>query len=94
MMATALFDTVKTELVKVNHWFKANKLSLNVKKTNYTFFNKPSIKGNIILKITELVISNKVMKRKRFTKFLGVILEECITWKDHIRTVQNKIAKI
>ena len=34
------------------------------------------------------------MKRKRFTKFLGVILDECITWKDHIRTVQNKIAKI
>ena len=32
MMATALFDTVKTELVKVNHWFKANKLSLNVKE--------------------------------------------------------------
>ena len=27
-----LFNTVKTELVKVNHWFKANKLSLDVKK--------------------------------------------------------------
>ena len=35
-----------------------------------------------------------MIKRKRFTKFLGVILEECITWKDHIRKVQNKIAKI
>ena len=27
-----LFHTVDTELVKVNHWFKTNKLSLNVKK--------------------------------------------------------------
>ena len=34
------------------------------------------------------------MKRKRFTKFLGVIFEERIIWKDRIRTVQNKIAKI
>ena len=25
-----LFDTVDTELAKANHWFKANKLSLNV----------------------------------------------------------------
>ena len=26
-------------------------------------------------------------------KFLGVILGESISWKDHIRTVKNKIAK-
>ena len=26
-------------------------------------------------------------------KFLGVILDKCILWKDHIRTVENKIAK-
>ena len=26
-------------------------------------------------------------------KFLGIILDECITWKDPIRTVENKIAK-
>ena len=28
------FHTLNTESVKVNHWFKANKLSLNVKKYN------------------------------------------------------------
>ena len=70
-----LFHTTNTELVKVNHWFKANKLSLNVKKTNYTLFHKPSTKGNIPLKIPKLVISNKLMERKRFIKFLGIILE-------------------
>ena len=34
------------------------------------------------------------MERKRFIKFLGIILDECISWKDHIRTVENKTAKI
>ena len=29
---------VNTELVKANHWFKANKLSLNVKKRRNTAF--------------------------------------------------------
>ena len=34
-----------------------------------------------------------MIKRKRYIKFLGAIIDECITWKGHIRTVENKIAK-
>ena len=34
-----LFHTVNTELVQGNHWFKANKLTLNAKKTNFTLFS-------------------------------------------------------
>ena len=74
-----LFHTVNTELVKVNHWFKANKLSLNAKKTNYTLFHKPSTKDDVPLKIPELVIGTKLIKRKRYIKFLGVMIGECIT---------------
>ena len=33
------------------------------------------------------------MKQKRYIKFSGVMIDECITWKDHIGTVENKIAK-
>ena len=62
----------------LNHWFKANKFSLTVKKTDYTFFHKPSTKGEIPLKIPELVISDKLIERKRFIKYLDVILDECI----------------
>ena len=85
-----LSHTVNTKLVKVNHWFKANKLSLNAKKKkkkkekNYIFFHKPSTKDNIPLKIPELVINTKLIKRKRYIKFLGVMINECITWKDRI----------
>ena len=64
-----LFHTVNTELVKVNHWFIANKLSLNAKRTNYTLFHKPSTKEDIPLKIPELVIGTKLIKRKRYTVF-------------------------
>ena len=57
-----LFHTVNTELVKVNHWFKANKLSLNVRKTNYTLFYKHSTKDDLPLKIPELVTRNKLIE--------------------------------
>ena len=35
-----LFDTVNKELRKLNYWFHANKLSLTISKTKYTFFHK------------------------------------------------------
>ena len=46
------------------------------------------------LKILEVIINNKLIERKRFIKFLGAVLAECISWQDHIRiTAKNKIAK-
>ena len=35
-----LFKTVNDELIKINEWFSANKLSLNVGKTKFSLFHK------------------------------------------------------
>ena len=35
-----LFSPVNEELEKLGDWFIANRLSLNIKKTKYTFFHK------------------------------------------------------
>ena len=45
---------------------------------NYNFLPKPSTKDGIFSKIPELVISNKLIEQKRFTKFLGFLLDECL----------------
>ena len=37
---TVLFDMVNKELTTVDKWLIANKLSLNVTKTNYVIFKK------------------------------------------------------
>ena len=58
-----LFATVNGELNKINQWFLANKLSLNVTKTEYSFFHKTSKKDNIPLKLLRFQINNK----KRYT---------------------------
>ena len=50
-----LFNTVNKELEKIDEWFKSNKLSLNVKKTNYIFFHKKTQRDNIPLKLPELI---------------------------------------
>ena len=36
-----LFAIVNEELMNINDWFMANKLSLNVGKTKYSLFHKP-----------------------------------------------------
>ena len=71
-----LFSTINMELEKVSEWFKTNKLSLNVKKTNYTLFHKSSSKDYLNLKLPELKTVNSVLKRQISVKFLGVMLDE------------------
>ena len=39
-----IFSTVNSELDYINHWFKVNELSLNIKKTKYTLFHKKTDK--------------------------------------------------
>ena len=82
MNIKTLFDTVNKELV--NEWFKANKLSLNTKKTEYTFFHKLSKKGKIPLLLPKLKINGILIRRSNQIKFLGIVIDENITWNDHI----------
>ena len=88
-----LFSTVNNELEKINEWFISNKLSLNVEKTKYSFFHKPSKKEDIPLVLPKLKVSDHEIERVDSIKFLGVFLDENLTWKEHIRYTENKIAK-
>ena len=88
-----LFKSVNRELEHINEWFKANKLSLNITFTNYILFYPKRKEDLIPLKLPELLINSKPITRVKNTKFLGVIIDENITWKNHISTVENKISK-
>lgn len=88
-----LFETVNLELDLINEWFKANKLSLNVKKTKYTLFCKKSKLDDLPLILPPLIINNTNIKRECHISFLGVILDETLNWKKHIEITENKISK-
>ena len=88
-----LFSTLNEELASIRQWFTSNKLSLNAKKTKYSFLHKPSKKDGIPLMLPKLTISNHVTEKQEFIKFLGVPLDENLNWKEHIKCIENKIAK-
>ena len=39
-------------------------------------------------------MNKSIITRVRATKFLGVIIDEKLTWKDHISLVRSKLSKI
>ena len=88
-----LFEKMNKELTNVSNWFNANKLSLNVKKTKFSFFHKSLKKDNIPLRLPNLNINGFTIERESSIKFLGVWIDENLTWRDHIYTVENKITK-
>ena len=87
------FTVVNNELVNIKDWFTANKLSLNVEKIKYSFFHKPSKKHDISLRLPKLKTNNYEIQREESIKFLGVLLDQHLTWKEHIKRTENKIAK-
>ncbi len=92
-----LYTTMNNELQKLTEWFKANKLCLNVKKTKYILF-RPSI--NYPQNINEHIVLNgqnvdrvgNAQSEKSF-KFLGINIDETLSWKHHISKVCSKIAR-
>ena len=68
-------------------------MSLNNGKTKYTFFHKLRKRDEIPLLLPKLLINNKTIKRERSLKFLGVMLDENLSWNDHIHLIENKISK-
>jgi hypothetical protein len=83
-----LCNVINRELDKVNTWFEVNRLSLNVKKTQFMVFS-----NRRLLSEPEICINNIDLDRVKVTKFLGVKIDESLNWKEHIATVKSKIAR-
>ena len=62
-------------------------------KTKHSFFYKPSKRDDIPLALAKLYIDNNQIQRSESIKFFGVFLDENLTSKDHIKYIENKIAK-
>ena len=85
-----LAASLNSELNKLSAWFKANKLSLNLKKTNFMLFKPRQKKYHFPMQIS---VNEQKIKQVKETVFLGVVLDEHLTWKPHISQVAGKISK-
>ena len=85
----SMVSIINTELNAVVEWLNANKLSLNIDKTNYMIFAPKGKSTNH----QGIYISDKQINEVNRTKFLGVMLDNNLTWANHISYISNKISK-
>ena len=78
--------TVNRELVGVDNWLKANRLSLNVSETAYMIISNQ--KNALDIKIRETIL-----RKVSTVKFLGVTLYENLTLNDYVKNATTKISK-
>lgn len=71
-------------------WFLANKMSFNKDKTSYMFFN---YKRKTCSDDIGLSLDNVRLSCESSCKYLGVIIDEKLNWKEHIEYVITKIKK-
>ena len=84
-----LEQQINNELRQVSLWLKVNKLSLNVSKTHYIVFTR---KSNTVTSV-DIRIENQAINEVNKTKFLGVIIDKKLTWKEHISYLSSKISR-
>ena len=88
-----LEETLNAELDKLNKWTLSNFLFINKRKTEFVSFGTDArlskATDTVVIKIGDYEI-NRVYD----FKYLGIVLDDSLTWKDHVRYVISKVGKI
>ena len=76
--------SLEHDMMLLTDWYQANQLSLNVTKTVLIKFWSDS-------NLFSLKIDNVTLSNTKSTKFLGITIDECLTWNEHVGTLHNKL---
>ena len=84
----SLISKANSELHKVSNWFRANILQLNISKTKCMLYNvKVAVTSNNI----ELKLYNERIRQVDSLNFLGLIIDQKLSWPEHIQYISRKI---
>jgi len=73
---------------KLNKWFKSNLLFLNFDKTYFIQFYNASKRTSV----TEIKYEDEQISIANETKFLGLYINNNLSWKTHIENIKNKLS--
>lgn len=82
-----LYEELSTALVS---WVSNNGLLLNIRKTNYMIFTR---QRQLNLNTLVLKIGGIPIERKSVARFLGVLLDDKLTWTQHIAAIKSKMSR-
>ena len=80
---------VNRDLALLVHWLRANKISLNASKTEIILFRTIRTK---ITKHLNFRLSGQQIKPSHHAKYLGVFIDENLSWDTHLLKLSQKLA--
>ena len=84
----SVIEIMEREFQKVLTWLSTNRLLINLKNTHLMVFTNRKCPQEISLKVKDNVITETSE-----SKFLGVIVDNKLSWASHIKLISNKISK-
>ena len=85
-----LIRIMNEEMVKVVDWLQLNRLSLKLNKTHFILFRRKRIKTSLS---EDLIINNIKIGMIERTKFLGVIIDQNLSFQSHILYIKGKVVR-
>ena len=82
----------RDSLAAVYKWFCDNRLTLNISKSSFAIYHRKGRRmhgDNFALEI-----NNVNLERVKSVKFLGVILDDHLSWEHHVNVVTSRISKL
>lgn len=86
-----LINEAQTDLNTLNEWFLHNLLTINTSKTSYMIFHA---KNKKIPPYTPLKVNNYIINQSNKEKYLGLMLDDKLTWGPHISHVRSKLTSL
>ena len=85
--SNSVYNDINGELCKFSEWFNANRISVNLDKTYFSIFST----RNFI--IEDLFINHVVVRYEEQGRFLGVFLDNKLTFSNHVTHICSKLSK-
>ena len=83
--------TINLKLLNVQEWLLANKLSLNIVKTEYLLIGSPHYLKHLSSE-PNVCVGNESIERVQVTKALGVQLDKHLAFNSHVDHISSKIS--
>jgi len=82
-------NNINSVMTEITNWFQHNRLTLNCNKTHFMhFLTKKQNERKI-----QIIAPNSIKTNINSTKFLGFIIDNTLSWKDHIAALTSKVNK-
>jgi hypothetical protein len=86
-----LRNNIITDLTRLDSYFSSNSLQLNLTKTNYMILKPKNPRINTDID-THITILNTDIHQVNETSFLGVIIDDKLSFHSHIKKTENKVS--